>query len=112
MYHVANCELGRQILNDSKPYLNGTPSDDGRIFIEPSKAAQTILREHNGDLPLSPFSTTNGAQHKAYRDVVECAFKVPGDQAPKRRPPSSSITGLVPSTVKINEKVSESSRLK
>lgn len=76
MYYVASYQLGRQILTDPRQFLNGTTAGDGRIFVEPSEAAQKILREKNGALPLTPFTTTNGAEHRGYRAVVELAFKV------------------------------------
>jgi cytochrome P450 len=78
MYYVTDYQLGRQILTDPKRFLNGTAEDDGRIFIEPNKSAQQILREKDFGLPMTLFSTTNAGDHEAYRDIVEPSFKVSG----------------------------------
>jgi cytochrome P450 len=78
MYYVTDYQLGRQILTDPKRFLNGTAEDDGRIFIEPNKAAQQVLRDKDFGLPMTLFSTTNDSDHEAYRDIVEPSFKVSG----------------------------------
>src|SRR5271154_3908180 len=73
-YYVSTYDLGRQVLTDSKNFAKKTGQSDGRRFIEPSKAAVRILTESEVGTPLNPIAMTEGAEHAAYRGVVDSRF--------------------------------------
>jgi cytochrome P450 len=55
--------------------LKKSAENDGRRFIEPSKAAQKILMEKDLGTPLNTVSQSNGREHVAYRAIVDRRFR-------------------------------------
>jgi cytochrome P450 len=74
-YYVASYELVREIVTDFKRFAKKSAENDGRRYIEPSRAAQQILIENDGGTPLNAISQSNGEQHTAYRALVNPYFR-------------------------------------
>jgi cytochrome P450 len=74
-YYIATYELVQQVVTDFKRFAKKSLENDGRRYVEPSKRAQQILIENDGGLPLNSISMSNGAEHVAYRAVVNPYFR-------------------------------------
>ncbi len=74
VYYIANYELGRKVLIDSRRFVKRSPEGDGRRYIEPNKAAQELLRQKDFGLPISMMSHKEGKEHKMGRAIVDGYF--------------------------------------
>jgi cytochrome P450 len=74
VYYIANYDLGRKVLIDSKRFVKRSPEGDGRRYIEPNKAAQELLRQKDFGLPISMMSHKEGKEHKMGRSIVDSYF--------------------------------------
>lgn len=74
-YYIANYELGRKVLIDARRFAKKTLENDGRRFIEPNPKAQALLREKDIGLPMSLMAQKEGAEHRAYRSIVDHQFQ-------------------------------------
>jgi cytochrome P450 len=74
VYYISSYDVCRQVLLDAKRFVKSPPEKDGRRYVEPSKAAQRILIEKDVGTPLNCIGQSEGAQHRAYRKVVDARF--------------------------------------
>jgi cytochrome P450 len=75
VYFVANYEIGRKILIDSKHFAKKSAQSDGRRYIEPDPAATELLRTKDVGLPIAMITHKEGAEHRAVRGIVDRHFQ-------------------------------------
>jgi cytochrome P450 len=75
VYFIANFELGRKVLSDSKHFTKQSAQNDGRRHTDPNKAAQQILLTQDIGLPSSMMAQTDGTAHRVYRSIVDPFFQ-------------------------------------
>jgi cytochrome P450 len=75
VFFVSNYDLGRRVLSDSKRFTKTSPQNDGRRHTDPNKAAQQVLLTKDIGLPSSMMAQKEGAEHRAYRAIVDPYFQ-------------------------------------
>jgi cytochrome P450 len=75
MFFVARYDLAKEVLRNTAQFSNQSAERDGRLFVEPSKAAQQILITEGFGTTVPTMVTNDPPAHSAYRKLVEHAFR-------------------------------------
>jgi cytochrome P450 len=75
MFFVACYDLARDVLRNTAQFSNQSAEGDGRLFVEPSEAAQQILITKGFGNNVPTMVTNDPPTHGSYRKLVEHAFR-------------------------------------